>query len=287
MTAKWTKDNLKYAVIGDPVAHSLSPQMQNAGFVACGQGNPYGKFHVKLDEISDFADFARKNLHGFNITVPHKKNIIPFLDDISRPAALAESVNTITVRDGKLFGDSTDGFGLASALHEAFGTMVKGGNFLFVGCGGAVQAVAFYFASSGAARLYFANRTIAKAETLAKSIAKYYPECHTQCCSPNDKTSLQHFINASSVLIQGTSLGLKPHDPIPLDTALLNDKIAIYDTIYKTTPLLRYAADHGIRYADGRTMLLYQGAKSFEIWTAQKAPIEEMRNALEQAMVDV
>ena len=283
MKEQWLKNKFEYAVIGDPVAHSLSPEMQNAGFSELGLGAPYGKYHVKVDEIAEFVKFARENLCGFNITVPHKKNIIPFLDNISRPAQLAQSVNTVTVRDGKLFGDSTDGFGLATALNEAFKTNVDGGKFLFIGCGGAVQAVAFYFASIGAAQLCFVNRTVEKAEALARGIAANYGST-TKYCAPNDKKQLQAFIDSSTVLIQGTSLGLKADDPLPLDVALLNSNIAIYDTIYKPTPLLRYAAEHGINYADGRTMLLHQGAKSFEIWTGHQAPVEQMRYALEKAM---
>jgi shikimate dehydrogenase len=283
MNEQWLNNKFEYAVIGDPVAHSLSPEMQNAGFTELGLGAPYGKYHVKVDEIAEFVKFARENLRGFNITVPHKKNIIPFLDNISRPAKLAKSVNTVTVRDGKLFGDSTDGFGLATALNEAFKTKVDGGQFIFIGCGGAVQAVAFYFASIGAAQLCFVNRTVEKAEALAQGIANNYASI-TKYCSPNDKKQLQEFIDSSTVLIQGTSLGLKADDPLPLDVALLNSNIAIYDTIYKPTPLLRYAAEHEINYADGRTMLLHQGAKSFEIWTGHQAPVEQMRNALEIAM---
>ena len=283
MKEQWLNNKFEYAVIGDPVAHSLSPEMQNAGFTELGLGAPYGKYHVKVDEIAELVKFARENLRGFNITVPHKKNIIPFLDNISRPAKLAKSVNTVTVRDGKLFGDSTDGFGLATALNEAFKTKVDGGKFIFIGCGGAVQAVAFYFASIGAAQLCFVNRTVEKAEALAQGIANNYASI-TKYCSPNDKKQLQEFIDSSTVLIQGTSLGLKADDPLPLDVALLNSNIAIYDTIYKPTPLLRYAAEHEINYADGRTMLLHQGAKSFEIWTGHQAPVEQMRNALEAAM---
>ena len=283
MKEQWINNKFEYAVIGDPVAHSLSPEMQNAGFAELGLGRPYGKYHVKVDEIAAFAEFARENLRGFNITVPHKKNIIPYLDSISRPAELAESVNTVTVRDGKLCGDSTDGFGLAAALYEAFGTEIKGGRFLFIGCGGAVQAVAFYFASIGASQLCFANRTVAKAEALAAGIAGNY-SCSTQYCSPNDKEQLQEFVNSSSVLIQGTSLGLKSDDPIPVDLAVLNSKIAIYDTIYKPTALLRYAAAQGMKFSDGRKMLLHQGARSFEIWTGRKAPIDTMRAGLENAM---
>lgn len=280
---KWQKDSFDYAVIGDPIKHSLSPEMQNAGFQALGMGDLYTKFHVKGEELGDFVDFARKNLKGFNITVPHKKAIIPFLDGITRPAELAESVNTVSIRDGRLYGDSTDGYGLATAIFEAFGIEVKGRSFFFIGCGGAVQAVAFYFASAGASALYFANRTLAKAELLSRKIAENYPSCQTDCSALDDRTAVAGFVAASDVAVQGTSLGLAPDDPPPLNPELLKD-ICIYDTIYKTTPLLRYAAENYLKFADGRTMLLHQGARAFEIWTGGAAPVEAMRQALNHAI---
>jgi shikimate dehydrogenase len=276
---------IKYVVIGDPVAHSLSPQMQNAGFEALGLGRCYGKIHVTADNFPDFIDFAGQNLKGFNITVPHKNRIIPYLDSISPEASLAGSVNTVTIKDGLLHGCSTDGYGLESALGEAFDFKLSGGRILFIGCGGAVQAVAFHFAANGAEKLCFANRTLEKADKLARNIRENYPDCQCACCDISDNGKLKEFISNSTVAVQGTSLGLKPGDPLPIAPSLLeNSSICFYDTIYKETPLLQAARKAGLRTADGRTMLLHQGAKSFELWTGEMPPLEKMRYALYSAI---
>ena len=275
--------DIKYLVIGDPVAHSLSPQMQNAAFEALGLGHPYAKLRVSTEDFPEFIKFARASLSGFNITVPHKKTIIPYLDSMSGEAGLAESVNTVTIADGKLHGDSTDGFGLASALADAFGLQVKDGSFFFIGCGGAVQAAAFHFAIRGVRNLFFANRSLEKVAELAGKLHEKFPGGHYEFCGLDDVEKIKFFISSSEAAIQGTSLGLKPDDPMPLPPELLKD-ICFYDTIYKKTPLLRYAETAGLRTADGRTMLLHQGAKSFEIWTGRQAPVEIMRHALEQAV---
>ncbi|MDD5597037.1 MAG: shikimate dehydrogenase [Victivallaceae bacterium] len=274
---------IKYVVIGDPVAHSLSPEMQNAGFEALGLGRPYGKLRVGSDDFGEFVEFARKNLAGFNITVPHKQTIIPYLDSISDEAALTGSVNTVMIRSGGMHGESTDGYGLETALREAFDFTVDGGKILFIGCGGAVQATAFHFAGRGAAALYFANRTVEKAERLAAKISENYPRCECFCSAPDNEEILQGFIDRAAVAVQGTSLGLKENDPMPMNPALLRN-ICFYDTIYKQTPLLQAARNAGLKTADGRTMLLHQGAKSFELWTGQAAPVEKMRRALYRAM---
>ena len=276
-------EKIKYAVIGDPIAHSLSPEMQNPGFEALGMGECYGKLHVTLENFPEFVEFARKNLDGFNITVPHKQTIIPYLDSISREAELTGSVNTVIIRNGKMHGESTDGFGLENALKEAFDFDLSGGKVLFIGCGGAVQATAFHFAAQGAKALYFANRTLSKAEDLSTKISTNYPDCKCYCCALDDEESLKEFITQASVLVQGSSLGLKDSDPMPINPELLKD-ICFYDTIYKETPLLKAAGQAGLKTADGRTMLLHQGAKSLELWTGHKAPIEKMRQALYDAM---
>ena len=276
-------EKIKYVVIGDPVAHSLSPEMQNPGFEALGLGECYGKLHVTNETFSEFVDFARQRLDGFNITVPHKQTIIPYLDSISREASLADSVNTVIVKDGRMHGESTDGWGLENALKEAFDFKLDGGRILFIGCGGAVQATAFHFAAHGAAGLYFANRTLSKAEALSSKIIKNYPDCECCSCSLDDETGLKEFIKRVRVVVQGTSLGLKDSDPMPINPELLKD-VCFYDTIYKETPLLQVAGRAGLKTADGRTMLLHQGAKSLELWTGKKAPVEKMRQALYEAI---
>ena len=273
-----------YAVIGDPIAHSLSPVMQNAGFRTAGLDADYSAIHVKNEELGEFVKKAGSELSGFNITVPHKNAIIPFLDELSENARLCGSVNTVTVEGGKLKGESTDGYGLETALRESFGIDVAGNSFCFLGCGGAARAAAFYFASKGPRRIFFINRTVSKADELASEISKAFPGFETAACSPLDDVLVKEFLAESKVLIQCTSLGLKSDDPPPIDPEIIPEGICLYDTIYKKTALLKYAAENGIRHADGRSMLLHQGAKSFSIWTKVPAPIEAMREALYAAM---
>ncbi len=265
-----------YCVIGDPVAHSRSPGMQNAAFEFHGLGSPYMKRHVKPEELAGFAAYARKNLAGFNCTVPHKKAIIPFLDEIDPEAAAAESVNTVLVENGRMSGFSTDGYGLEMALRENFGLSLAGKTVLFAGTGGAASATSFHFARQGVKAILLANRTVAKAEELAGKLRRFAPGIPVETAP---LAGIGPFLKRADILIQATSLGLSPEDPPPFDLGLLEQarELVIFDTIYKETPLLRQAAELGIPSAGGLAMLLYQGAKSFELWTRLPAPIEEMR----------
>lgn len=273
---------IKFAVIGDPIAHSLSPAMQNAALKELDPEAEYIAAHVKADGLKDFTECARRELKGFNITVPHKGAIIPFLDEISREARVAESVNTVTVESGRLYGDTTDGYGLEQALAEAFDFHVPNGRIAFIGCGGAAHAAAVWFASRGADELFLLNRTVTTAESLAEKIRREYgTTVHT--CGLAEAEKISTFLKNADVAIQCTSLGLKPEDPAPFDLALLPDSIRVYDTIYKKTPIVRECKRRGIPCANGLAMLLHQGARSLEIWTRRKAPVETMRKALEKA----
>ncbi len=273
----------QYVVIGHPVAHSLSPQMQNAAFKAAGLGSPYDKVEVSKDELAGFVEEAREKLLGFNITVPHKENIIPFLDEVEESARRAASVNTVVIRDGKLSGYSTDGYGLAMALFEAFGLMIQGSSILFLGCGGAVKATAFCFAATGASKLFFANRTLSKACDLAAELKSHFPKLKTDCSALDDEDHIRALAAASKVVIQGTSLGLKADDPMPVNPELIKG-LPFFDTIYKQTPLLKWMRERQLPAADGRGMLLHQGARAFELWTGLSAPVEIMRKALNDAI---
>ena len=200
---------IKFAVIGDPIAHSLSPAMQNAGIKALGLDAEYFAEHVRHDDLKEFTEQARRGLAGFNITVPHKNAIFPFLDHISKEAQVAGSVNTVTVKSGRLYGDTTDGYGLAQALKEAFQFDVRGGRIAFIGCGGAAHAAAAYFASQGAQALHLINRTVAKADELAEKLRGAYGT-DVRTCAIDDNAQISEFLNASDVVIQCTSLGLTP-----------------------------------------------------------------------------
>jgi shikimate dehydrogenase len=253
--------------------------MHNAAFNALGIDAEYSAIHVRKDELAEFADSARKELSGFNVTVPHKNAIIPYLDEISDLCKVTGSVNTVTVRDGRLIGDSTDGYGMEMAIKEALGIDLKGNSFLFLGCGGTVQAVSYHFIKQGAKQLFIANRTISKAEKLAD----YLIECtgaNVQFTSIDNSEELNNFMDSASVVIQATSLGLNSTDPSPLPEELVRSETYMFDTIYKNTAFIQSAEKNGVPHAGGNLMLVHQGAKAFSIWTGRDAPIEVMKKAI-------
>ena len=269
-----------YAVIGCPVSHSLSPVMHNAALKALGLDAEYIAVLVPKEELEAFTLDARKNLAGFNITVPHKNAVIPFLDEISRDAELSGSVNTVTVSDGKLSGVSTDGYGLEAALAESFRYVIRDSSVTFIGCGGVVKALTFHFALHGIRKIHLLNRTLETAEKLAATLKEEFPLLSVETASISDDEKVGTFLNDSRLAVQCTSLGLKPEDPSPIRPELLPRDIFFYDTIYKRTKLYAYAEEHGIPAASGLSMLLHQGAKSLSIWTGLEAQVEVMRKAL-------
>ena len=274
---------IKYAVIGDPISHSRSPGMQNAAFEKAQLGRPYGRIHVLPQDLGSFGAWARENLSGVNITVPHKEKIIPFLDEIDPRAAACGSVNTLKISGGRITGYSTDGIGLEHAVEKNFSIPAAGRTFCFTGCGGACRAAAFHLAAEGAARIFLFNRTVEKAQTLAEDIARHYGNCRLEAGSIADQTALGNAIVCSDVLVQATSLGLHENDPAPFELALLleNRKIAVFDTIYKNTPLLQFCRENDIACAGGRNMLIYQGAASFRLWTGIDPDIEAMQQGFD------
>lgn len=277
---------IKYMVIGDPVSHSRSPGMQNAAFEACGLGSPYGRRHVTFEELPEFVKFARENLAGVNLTVPHKAAVIPLIDRVDPEAAAAGSVNTLVIENGEIFGTSTDGYGLEHALLANFHRPVRGAAFCFVGAGGAAHATAFHLAGCGARAIRLANRTVAKAEELAERLRRRNPGLCVETARIDDAEQLARWFADTDFLIQATSLGLRPDDPPPFPLELLHRglKLAVFDTIYRETPLLKQARELALPCAGGMDMLIYQGAKSFEIWTGRPAPIEAMRRGFLEAV---
>ena len=268
-----------YLVIGDPVAHSRSPQMQNAAFEAAGLGRPYGKLRVDPACMGEFAEYARKNLKGVNLTVPHKQVILPFVDELSPQAAACQSVNTLKIVEGKIYGYSTDGAGISGAVQENFGLALKGLNVLMLGAGGAATAIAFELGWQQSASVVIANRSVEKAQALVDKVKVHAPETLMSAIPLADESALAGAIAKADLLLQVTSLGLHDEDPAPMDLELLklNPGLRVFDAICRPTPLLKRAAQLGLPAADGREMLIYQGAASFEIWTNIKPSIDAMR----------
>ena len=277
----------KYLVIGHPVAHSLSPEMQNAAFRLLGFGTPYGKLDVAPEDLREFTAAARGTLAGFNATIPHKQALLPLVDEADDLARITGSINTVKVVGGRLIGTSTDGVGIERALLHCFGecAAARGGRFLFLGAGGAARAAAFHLALAGAERIAFANRTVERAEELAAAVRRAAPSLECSVLALGDAAALRRELEMTQVVIQATSLGLHPGDPPPFDPALLTPgmPLVFMEMVYRTTAFHTALAAAGFRVADGAEMLIGQGAASFEYWTGLPAPVGEMRRALRAA----
>lgn len=275
----------KYALLGWPVKHSLSPQMQGAGFRALGLVATYELLEVPPERLPECVErLLRDGYAGWNATVPHKEPLARLVHDLDPGAAAAGCVNTVVNRQGRLQGYSTDGYGLERAVAESFGLAVRGSRFLFLGTGGAARSTAVHFAAAGAREIVLVNRTLSKAAALAAAITRLATDCRVAVVELADTAALGAALGAVDCLIQSTSLGLHAGDPLPAAAELLPAKLAVMDMIYGNTPFLQAAAARGCRTADGRGMLLYQGVRSFELWTGQGAPVAAMRAGLEQAL---
>ena len=272
---------LHFAVIGDPIAHSRSPLMHNAAFRALGIDADYTAVHVTREGLPDFLNSARTAMNGFNVTVPHKNAVIPFLDGITPRAALAGSVNTVSVRDGKLFGDTTDATGLERAVQEVFGLPLKGANVCILGCGGVVRALVFHLADAGCASIRILNRTAEKAAQLTTELLKHVPAFDCGFAALDDLQSIKAALDSSDLVIQCTSLGLRDGDGSPVDPELIPASACLFDTIYRETDILTRCRARGLRVSGGLPMLVHQGAESFRIWTGREAPVDVMRKAAE------
>lgn len=275
----------KYAIMGWPVRHSLSPQMQEAGFRALGRSARYELCETPPEHLAESMEQLRRDgYRGWNVTVPHKEQVFAMLTHRDGDAFAAGSVNTIVNRAGELFGYSTDGYGLAAALQESFGIATAQSRQLYLGTGGAARAAAVYAAVHGAAEIILVNRTLARAEALADTLRQAAPRCQVRCMPLAASAAIADVLPRCQVLIQCTSLGLHADDPMPFAPELIPAPLAVMDMVYGFTPFREQCAARGCPTADGSGMLLHQGCRSLELWTGQKAPLEAMRAALAEAL---
>jgi shikimate dehydrogenase len=274
----------RYGVIGWPVKHSVSPQMQEAGLRALGRDASYVLVPIEPSEFPERIAEMKETFRGWNITVPHKGAMIPLLDEVDPAARIAGSVNTVVNDGGYLRGYSTDGYGLEMAIREAFDIPVPGNRFVFWGTGGAARATACSFAARGAAQLLLVNRTLSKAEALADALRQVNPAVSVAISAPTAE-GLAEELAAADVVVQSTSIGLHADDPPAIPPELLTPQVTLLDMIYRRTRLLDAAESIGCRVSDGKSMLLHQGVKSLCIWTdCTEPPVEPMRTALYTAL---
>jgi shikimate dehydrogenase len=283
------------AVYGHPIKHSASPAMQNAGIAALGLNWRYVAFDVHPDNLREaIAGAKAMRFIGLNLTVPHKLLALQMVDVIDEAAKPWGAINTIRFegRDGSTWrplaelppdveteirsvGFNTDADAIIRSLKEDLQLSVVGKKILIVGAGGAGRAAALRIAQENPAELWLYNRTESKAAEVAKQISKTNPSVKVCVGIPSGRVDL---------LLNATSVGLKPDDPLPIhDNGFdLKNTAAVYDMIYRPaeTPLLKAARAAGCRAANGLGMLLYQGASALEIWSGKPAPIEVMRQAL-------
>lgn len=278
----------RLSVFGDPVAHSLSPQMHNPALAACGIDAQYIRLQVAgPDFLKALRAIRDLGFIGTNVTIPHKFTALDSVDEIDPAARRLGAVNTITFRpDGTAFGQNSDGPGFVRAVKEEFGADLKDLRILLLGAGGgAGGAVAVQSALEGCRQLTLTNRTESKAAAVAHTLRDLLPgnRCRTL---PWTSEALTTALPEIDLIINGTSLGMSPEDPALLPTGALTDRHLVYDMVYKplVTPLLAAARDAGARAINGLPMLLWQGVQSFEWWFQRPAPIEAMRAGLEAAV---
>ena len=274
----------RLAVLGDPVAHSASPPMQNAALAACGLDARYTRLHILPAELPEALRLlAPAGFLGVNLTLPHKTAVLPLLDSLDPHAADLGAVNTVRVeRDGTLRGFNTDGPGFSRAVQAAFNLPLRGTRVLILGAGGgAGRALAAQCAAEGCARLVLVNRTFEKARLLADILR---PRIIAEAI-PWETPTLSPALRDIDLVVNTTSLGLRADDPSPLPADLLSPHHRVFDTVYQAgnlpTPLLAAASTASAPSVGGFALLLHQGALAFEHWFGQPAPIEEMRRALE------
>lgn len=265
-------------LIGHPVEHSFSPPMHNAAFDALGMDYAYVAFDVDPGNLKSAIEGANAlNVKGFNVTIPHKIEVMQYLDELDDVARLIGAVNTIDFKNLK--GYNTDGIGAIRAIEEI--STIKGKDVIVAGAGGASRAISFYLAKFGASSITILNRNEDKAQKLAADILE---SDLIDDVNSNSISEIDSLLKDSDILVDTTPLGMHPNiNDEPIATAEnMHEELVVFDAVYNPneTVLLKEAIKAGAKPVYGIKMLLYQGAESFKIWTGQDAPIDVMEKAL-------
>lgn len=284
---------VRFAVLGSPVEHSLSPAMQNAGLAALGLEARYAKIDCPPEKLRDAIELARKaGFVGLNLTIPHKFEALKLCTELDDTARQLGAVNTLLFDGSRIVGFNTDGPGLVRAIREVFAFDLRDLRVMILGAGGgAGSAAALQCALEKCPRLVLVNRTEGKARNIAAQAKKLIHSNRLEgpedpvTVIPLEESALREQLARTDLVINATSLGMKSTDPRLIPASLLTPDLMVYDMIYRpaVTRLLEDAQNAGARKAGGLSLLLHQGALSLEIWLNRPAPLDVMRRALNQA----
>lgn len=272
---------LRAGLIGDPVTHSLSPQLHNAAFAQIGIVAEYELWPTPAAELADrVASLRAADVLGANVTLPHKRAVMPFLDAIDPQAALIGAINTIVrSEDGVLKGFNTDAPAFLMALQEDAQYRVQGQSVVVLGASGAARAAVAALLEGQAAHIVVVNRTLERAEALLADVLEAGGgDPHLTTLTYDDPTFPQ-VLQDISLIVNATSLGWKD-DETPLEASLISSSMLIFDMVYRSTRLLREATERGAQTHDGLTMLVRQAALAFQHWTGEPAPLDAMYAAV-------
>lgn len=270
-----------FGVLGSPITHSISPQMHNEAFRQLGLDCVYLAFEVDEKGMQTAVDGLRTlNVRGFNVTMPNKNIMASLCDKLSPAAEIIGAVNTVVNDNGILTGYTTDGTGYMRAVEDA-GHNIIGKKMTLLGVGGASTAVFVQAALDGLSEISIFSRSTSKFNERARSIIeklKEHSACKVNLYDLEDESLLRHEISESTILTNGTSVGMAPDtdNSIINDVTMFHKDLIVSDIIYnpRETKLMRLAKEAGCPTFNGLYMLLYQGAEAFKIWTGQDMPVD-------------
>ncbi len=285
MSLKLSGKTKIFGILGWPVSHSLSPLMQNAAFAATQIDGVYVPFPVQEIDLSHAVTGLRAlNVQGFNVTIPHKQNILPCLDRLSPEALAIGAVNTVAREGDNLVGYNTDTSGFLRSLQYDLGFSPRGRRVVVLGAGGAARACVYALCQAGTAEVIIANRNRERAEALREEFNSFCLRTSIKIVSLS-KENLAEPCCTAELIVNTTCIGLddvEPCDPLPWGS--INSKTLLYDVVYRpdSTPLVKRACVNGMLALDGIGMLIAQGEEAFKIWTGCD-PGESMRHAVGNA----
>ena len=273
-------------VVGFPIAHSLSPVFQNAALQALAKDDPiysdweYLKIEAPVEQLPEVIELGRaKGFRGLNLTIPHKVEVLRYVDRVDPVAAKMGAVNTLVFHEDGVAGHNTDGCGISAAVNTELGITITGRPIVLLGAGGAARAICVQCLEEGCSELWVGNRSQARLQELLARLTADYPEATIRGFELGGDAPT---VSEESLLINATSLGLKPNDPMPVSRDMLEAVGYVYDIVYgsKITPLVKAARDAGKPAADGLSMLIFQGRESLILWTGRQPSVEVMREAI-------